>query len=205
MSPVPAGQVGVDPQTAREVAAAFLEAPNAPRNPRVIAAYAELTAQTERLFARLTDPDGSYRIRVAMTSEAYPYCSDAQLIEAVRSERVLEVTTVAADPDRPHPLLGCEPGGAYDRFRAVHDLLGHVGPGLGFDRDGEFVAWKRQDRLHQGLARWALATELHAEHSVLWTTGALAEHKAILIDRRLLARAKSAGSARRAVPAGKRA
>jgi hypothetical protein len=65
-----------------------------------------------------------------------------------------------------------------------------VRPRLGFDPDGEFGAWLAQERLYGGLARWALATELHAEHSVLWTTGALAEHKAILIDPSLLNRVR---------------
>ena len=40
--------------------------------------------------------------------------------------------------------------------------------------------------MYTGLARWALATELHGEHSVRWTTGNLADHKAILLEPRLL-------------------
>ena len=35
--------------------------------------------------------------------------------------------------------------------------------------------------MYEGPARWALATELHAEHSVRWTTGEVAEHKATLL------------------------
>jgi hypothetical protein len=50
--------------------------------------------------------------------------------------------------------------------------------------------------MYTGLARWALATELHAEHSVLWTTGDVAEHKAVLLQPRLLR-----SSRRRAVDA----
>jgi hypothetical protein len=72
-------------------------------------------------------------------------------------------------------------------LRALHDLVGHVIPGFGFDRDGELSAWHVQDRLHHGPARWALATELHAHHSVLWTTGHLAEPTPLLLDPRLLA------------------
>jgi hypothetical protein len=92
--------------------------------------------------------------------------------------------------------MGCEAGGAYDRFRAVHDLLGHARPGLGFDRDGEFTAWRRQDRLHGPLARRALATELHGQHSVAWTTGGPAEPRPVLLDPHLVARSVAA-----AVPA----
>jgi hypothetical protein len=40
----------------------------------------------------------------------------------------------------------------------------------------------------------ALATELHAEHSVRWTTGRLSDHKAILIDRDLLNKVRNAST-----------
>jgi hypothetical protein len=84
--------------------------------------------------------------------------------------------------------MGNDRGGAYDRFRSVHDVLGHARLRLGFDRDGEFAVWRSQERFHGPLARRALATELHGRHSVLWTTGELAEPKAILLDPRLLRR-----------------
>jgi hypothetical protein len=58
--------------------------------------------------------------------------------------------------------------------------------GYGFDRNAEYSAWLRQSKLHYGLARWAAATELHAEHSVTWTTQHFPEHKAVLLPRRLL-------------------
>ena len=112
---------------------------------------------------------------------------------------MLEITTSARERDRRHPLLGCDLGGAYDRFRAVHDIVGHVGPCLGFDRDGEFAAWLTQEQLYDGLARWALATELHAEHSVRWTTATLSDHKAALIDRDLLNRVRNAPTTATAV------
>jgi hypothetical protein len=94
----------------------------------------------------------------------------------------LEVTR----PDRAHPLLGSAVGGAYWRLRAVHDLIGHVATGFGFDPDGEYSAWLVQRRHYTGLARWAAATELRGEVSALWATGGFAEHKAVLLDRRLL-------------------
>jgi hypothetical protein len=83
-------------------------------------------------------------------------------------------------------LLGAEVGGAYSRFRAVHDLVGHVATGYGFDQDGEYSAWLVQRSLYTGYARWAAATELHGEVSALWTTGQFAEHKALLLDPLLL-------------------
>jgi hypothetical protein len=68
---------------------------------------------------------------------------------------------------------------------------GHAMTGYGFDRDAEYSAWLRQSRLYHGLARWAAATELHAEHSVTWTTRQFPEHKAILLPRQLLRRSSS--------------
>jgi hypothetical protein len=61
---------------------------------------------------------------------------------------------------------------------------------VGFDRHGEFAAWLAQESLYRGLARRALASELHAEHSVLWTTGVLAEHKATLVATPVILRAR---------------
>jgi len=39
-------------------------------------------------------------------------------------------------------------------------------------------------------ARRALATELHGQHSVYWTTGHMAEPKAVLLDPALLRRSR---------------
>jgi hypothetical protein len=107
---------------------------------------------------------------------------------------VIEITPCARDRDRRHPLLDSSIGGAYDRFRAVHDIVSHGWRRYGFDRDGEFAAWILEDRMYTGLARWALATELHGEHSVLSTTGCVAEHKATLLDARLLRKSRTYGA-----------
>ena len=186
----------VDPDLAGEVAARFQAARNDHTNTTVRAAYDQLERQSDAIFTQLTDPDRPLHrgLRVEFTRYESPYDSDDELVGAVRTHGVLEIATSARERDRRHPLLGCDLGGTYDRFRAVHDIVGHVGPCLGFDRDGEFAAWLTQERLYVGLARWALATELHAEHSVLWTTGTLSDHKATLIDRELLNRVRNAST-----------
>src|SRR5262249_37447158 len=93
-----------------------------------------------------------------------------------------------------HPLLDSSIGGTHDRLRAVHDIVSHGWRRYGFDRDGEFAAWILEDRMYSGLARWALATELHAQHSVRWTTGHLAHHKAALPHARLLRAPRARGT-----------
>jgi hypothetical protein len=131
-------------------------------------------------------------VHVAFTTCPAPYADAHELISSVNQDRLLEVTTMADKPDRHHPVMGNDPGGTYDPFRGGHDVLGHARLRQGFDRDGEFAAWRSQERFHSPLARWALATEPHGQHSVQWTTGQLAEPKAILLDRRLLRRSVTA-------------
>jgi hypothetical protein len=165
------------------VADCFLSARTGP-DPLVVFAYRQLERQTDRQFAALTDTRGPYRFSVVRTSQATPYSDAGELIASVLASRTLEVTMSSAD--RAHPLLSGEAGGAYYRFRAVHDLIGHVATGYGFDQDGEYSAWLVQRRLYTGHARWAAATELHGEISALWTTRQVAEHKAVLLDPVLL-------------------
>jgi hypothetical protein len=182
----------VDPAIAANVAADFTARRSTPTDPVVDAAYAQLCRQSDRLFERLTDRRGRRPVRIAFTRHREPYRTDWEMIEAVRAGGLLEVATAALEPGGRHPLMSCAMGGAFDRFRAVHDIVGHVWPRLGFDRDGEYGAWLGQERFFRGLARWALATELHGKHSVLWTTGVVAEHKAILLDADLLRRSRHA-------------
>jgi len=173
----------VRPSETQAIADSFISA-RSRAGPLVAQAYRQLETQTDRQFATLTDPQGPYRITVVGTGNDTPYSDADELTASVLSSRTLEVTTSAAD--RAHPLLAGEVGGAYYRFRAVHDLLGHVATGYGFDRDGEYSAWLLQRNLYTGLARWAAATELHGEISALWITHEAPEHKAVLLDPHLL-------------------
>jgi hypothetical protein len=161
------------------------------RDSKVVAAYGALQQQSDRMFRALTYPHRSGTVRVAFTRVTNPYASDAELISGVRSQGLLEVAAAGCHRDRLHPLLDCAVGGSYDRFRAVHDLLGHVNTGLGFSRYDEYAAWRIQDKHYRGLARLALASELHAEHSAFWVAGRMPEHKAFLLDPPILDWARS--------------
>ena len=177
----------VDPVQAHRIADAFLAAPRTSSDRLVRAAYHDLAGQAARWFDRLTGPAARVPIRVVYTRNLDPYATGCELAQRVRRERVLELWPSRYDRDRTHPLLDDSVGGAFDRMRAVHDIVSHAGCGFEFDRDGEYSAWRYEHRMYTGLARWALATELHAEHSVLWTTGSPAVHKAMLLPPRLLA------------------
>jgi hypothetical protein len=185
----------IDAEQAHLVARAFLDAPRDAHDATVRAAYASLAVQVDAWFAHLTGGSTPAPVRVVVTSAPEPYSSGSELAARVRAEGVLEIRPAAYDHDRRHPILDMAIGGTYDRLRAVHDLVSHARCGYGFDRHGEFSAWLSEDRMYTGLARWALATELHAEHSVRWTTGHLADHKAVLLEPGLL-RASRARAAR---------
>jgi hypothetical protein len=159
----------------------YLHSRSAHRDAQVVGAYRQLQAETDRLFTLLTREACHWAVRVAFTRCAQPYESDAELISAVRATGTLEVTSAAVAGQRLHPLIGCEFGGAFDRFRAVHDLLGHAWFGFGFELDDECAAWSFQDRLHTGLARFALATELYGVNAARSITGESPDLRALLL------------------------
>ena len=176
----PAGSGTGDPW-APDLAEWHLHTQSSPDNPGVLAAYRELEEQTDGLFRSLTDCASPCPIAVSFTHLSQPYDSDQELISAIVTEQRLEVSVAASDRHRLHPALDCRPGGPYDRFRAVHDIVGHGFGGRGFDAQGEYSAWRIQNCLYRGLARLALATELRAEYAVLRETGEFAEHKALIV------------------------
>jgi hypothetical protein len=181
----------VDAATARDVAAAFEAAPSEDRTARTRAAYDRLALEARASFARWT-ATGRPRARVVFTRCAEPYADVAELARSVRADRLLEIHSAGFDRERQHPVLDSSVGGTFDQLRAVHDLVSHAWCGLPFDRDGEYSAWRAEESLYSPIAAWALATELHAQHSVLWTTGQLAPLKATLLPGELLRAARRA-------------
>jgi hypothetical protein len=173
---------GREPPTTVTVGEWYLRSRSAHHEPRVIEAYRQLQVETDRLFALLTQDTCHGGFRVVFTRCRQPYESDKELIFAVRANGSLEITSAAAAGERLHPLFDCEFGGAFDRFRAVHDLIGHAWCGYGFALDDERAAWSAQDRLHSGLARFALATELYGVNAARGIVGEAPELRALLLD-----------------------
>jgi hypothetical protein len=167
--------------TASNVGEWYIHSRSAHRDAGVIEAYRQLQLETDRLYTVLTRDAGYGAVRVVFTRRPRPYEGDEELIRAVRANGVLEITSSVAVGGRLHPLLGSEFGGAFDRFRAVHDLIGHAGCGYGFDLDDECAAWSTQDRLHSGLARFALATELYGVNAARSIIGEAPELRALLL------------------------
>jgi hypothetical protein len=172
---------GIDMSTAAAVGEWYVQSRSAHRDARVIEAYKQLQSETDHLYTLLTRDTSPWTARVVFTRCGRPYESDRELICAVRANGTLEVTSAAAAGELLHPLLGCELGGAFDRFRAVHDLIGHARCGFGFDLVDECAAWHAQDRLHSGLARRALATELYGVNAARNVVGEAPELRALLL------------------------
>ncbi len=172
---------GVEALTAVMVGEWYLRSRSAHRESQVIEAYRQLQVETDQLFTLLTRDARHWAVRVVFTRCAQPYESDEELIFAVRASGTLELTSAAAAGERLHPLLDCALGGAFDRFRAVHDLIGHAWCGYGFDLDDECAAWSAQDRLHHGLARFALATELYGVNAARGIAGEAPDLRALLL------------------------
>ena len=172
----------VKPSTAVTVGEWYLDSRSAHRDAQVIEAYRRLQVETDQLFTFLTR--GAFRsaVRVVFTRCVQPYESDDELIFATRANGTLEITSAAAAGERLHPLLDCEFGGAFDRFRAVHDLIGHAWCGYGFDLNDECAAWSAQDRLYSGLARFALATELYGVNAARSIVGEAPYLRALLLE-----------------------
>jgi hypothetical protein len=181
------GRPDVDPTMATYVGRWHLASPSAHRDECVVSAYRQLEVETDHLYSILVPDDGSGVVRVVFTRCRSPYASDRELIASVRAHGDLEVTSAAVGGGRLHPLLGCEFGGAFDRFRAIHDLIGHVWSGFGFDLAAEWAAWRIQDAFHTGLARLALATELCAVNAARAVVGEAPDLKALLVPPPLLA------------------
>ena len=159
----------------------YLHSRSAHRDARVVQAYRQLQEETDQLFTLLTRNSCRCAVRVVFTRCAQPYKDDRELISAVRASGTLEVSTAANAEGRLHPLLDCDFGGAFDRFRAVHDLIGHARCGYGFDLNDECAAWGVQDRLHSGLARSALATELYGVNAARGILGDAPDLRALLM------------------------
>jgi hypothetical protein len=173
--------VSVDVSAAAMLGEWYLHSRSAHRDPTVIQAYAQLQVETDHLYTIITRDGLPWATRVVFTRCRQPYESDQELIRAVRAHGTLEITSAAAGEQRLHPLLGCEFGGAFDRFRAVHDLIGHAWYGYGFDLADECAAWSAQDHLHSGLARCALATEIFGVNAARSILGEPPELRALVL------------------------
>jgi hypothetical protein len=188
------GTASVTPTIALRVGEWYLNSQSTHRNQQVIEAYCQLQAETDEIFDTITRHASPNAVQVRFTRCLQPYQSDEELIAAVRAQKILEITSVAASGERRlHPLLDCEFGGAFDRFRATHDVIGHAWCGYGFGLADECAAWACQNQFHGKVARLALATELFAVNAARNLLGSAPELKGLIPGPNLEGEAKRLG------------
>lgn len=167
----------------QEVAQSFEALPSNPNDPAVRRAYRRLVAVAEEQYVFLTE---ELHIEVEYVNDPEPYLSATEQFIDVTTNGHLSIATINIWPDSYHPLLTNDRGGEYDMFRAVHDAIGHVATGTGFDRHGEYISWVFHALLcGDDEACAAISTELHGENSYLWNRGVPAPHKAALLPAHL--------------------
>ena len=81
-----------------------------------------------------------------------------------------------------HPFFTNEQN---DKFRAVHDIFGHLGTGRGFDRHGEEAAYQAHRSMFTGTAQKALATELRGQNTYLLTYGDFGPQKLFILPENM--------------------
>jgi len=80
----------------------------------------------------------------------------------------LSVYATRADPNYSHPAL---PADVNDRFRAVHDVFGHIATGRNFSRHGEAGAFEHHRQMFSPEARLAMTSETKAQNSgLVWSS-----------------------------------
>lgn len=182
----------VDPDLAAEVAVRFQSAPNDQTNATIRAAYEQLERQSDLLFAHLTDPDRPRhrRLRVEFTQCDNPYDSDDELVGRSPHSWGAGNHHERQGSGPPSPLTGLR---LRRHVRQISCRPRHRCP-------CRPAPWLRPKWRIRSLANpraalprtCSLATELSAEHSVLWTTATLSDHRATLIAHDLLNRVRSA-------------
>jgi ribosomal protein S18 acetylase RimI-like enzyme len=138
--------------------------------------FAAMGREVDRQYEHMTNRMG---IHVQVTDHD-PYRDVHELREDVANNHRIKVLGTHATGG--HPFFSNEQN---DRFRAVHDLFGHLGTGRDFDRHGEEAAFQAHARMFTPQARGALASETRAQNAHLITTGRFGAQKIALMPKRL--------------------
>lgn len=175
--------IDIDESFSRRLADAYEAMEDAPQNPEVRAAYADLIRQTRSQYEALqragynftlfdddSDPyntnpweamrDLRNNKRMAVYSTVAGYGSDGGVFDVERNPMLAD--TGLKWPDQSGIL---RPVLANDLFRAVHDAFGHGLEGAGFRARGEENAWQAHARLFTGPAVAALTSETRGQNS----------------------------------------
>ena len=183
-------EVTVDPEKTSVVSAAYQEAAEVTKKEmteEARVAWTALATEVEDQYALATKAveEGGLGITIEYV-DSDPYANFAEMWEDyTKNGRVKILRTEATGG---HPFFTNEQN---DKFRAVHDIFGHLATGRGFDRNGEEAAYQAHVSMFGPDATKAAATELRGQNSVLLETGDFPPQKLIILPedmRKSLAR-----------------
>lgn len=178
----------ISPARSREIAGAYAALPGYDKAAEP--AYRKFRDETNRQFDFATSPRsrGGLGLDFEVTKEDpygwggqkpredYSNWDYARVIPEARHD-VLEhgkMKVYSTASTGGHPFLSDEEN---DRFRAVHDLFGHLGSGRGIDYNGEEGAFQAHAAMYSAHARQAMATETRGQNSALRVTGHFQDQK----------------------------
>lgn len=179
----------------RQIGEHYMRAPQ--YDARAEPAYHAMALETSKQFEHLTKPKskGGMGIDVQVTKEdPYGWRGEKPAAdysnyhyESVMPEmrRDLEennrIKIYSTNTTGGHPFFGDETN---DKFRAVHDVFGHMASGRGIDRHGEDAAYQKHAAMYSPLARGALAMETRGQQGALHVTGDFQEQKVGILPQR---------------------
>lgn len=166
------------------VAHEFDHAPDMAHDKSVQLCYNDFKHQNEDMYDFITTPRNKgglgIRVHIIDASDGEPYHSAEEQADDVRHNNNFNVQTGLGGN---HSLMSRE---EYDRFRAVHDIFGHVGVGGGFDRHGEYQAWLAHMGMYVPPGQRAMASEYHGINSSLWAGQGTPTGKALILPQELI-------------------
>jgi GNAT superfamily N-acetyltransferase len=118
-------------------------------------------------------------IKVHVTDED-PYPDVHALRHDVEHNRRIQVLGTHATGG--HPFFSNDEN---DKFRAVHDVFGHLGTGRDFDRHGEEASYQAHARMFTPAAHGALASETRSQNAHLIVHGHFAPQKIAIMPKHL--------------------
>jgi hypothetical protein len=176
--------VGFLPQARARRIAEWYAGPTVADARMVKLSYGALAREVARLARTVTTPrtERGLGIRVSLVHwPGEPYAEADQLARDVRERGTLTLRAASVDP--PHPVLSNE---TLDQLHTVHDVLGHVALGVGFDLQSEYAAWLYCRPLFSRAACPAAFCELVGAVTSYVLTGIKPLLRADLPPRRLL-------------------
>ncbi len=159
------GAIIAHPAMTRQLADAYNALPSYHRDS--IPAFKAMAAETEQQFDYVTRSrkQGGLGVHVEVTQHD-PYPNIADMWRDMHEHNRMRVLSTSQTGG--HPIFTDEQN---DKFRAVHDVFGHLATGRGVDRHGEEAAYRSHAGMYSPLARGALATETRGQNSAMIAAG----------------------------------